>query len=72
MMLSKLITANRREAIAAPEMSTRATMRNNEAVFATVTGDRSEGREYASGMALGALAGYCCKRLATCRLCEDA
>jgi len=43
MILSKLMTAKRRDAMAAPEMSERATMRNNEAVFATVAGEMLEG-----------------------------
>jgi len=37
------MTANKREAMAAPEISARATMRSNDAVFFTVVGDRSEG-----------------------------
>lgn len=44
MILSKLTTANNREAIAAPEMRPRAMMRNSEDVFATVAGDRLLGR----------------------------
>jgi hypothetical protein len=36
-MLSKLITANNREAMAAPEMRMRATIRKREAVFVTVS-----------------------------------
>ena len=39
MILSKLMTANRRDAIAAPEMSESATIRSNEAVFVTVDGE---------------------------------
>jgi hypothetical protein len=46
------MTAKRREAIAAPEMSARAIMRNREAIFATVAGDRSEEVEGASGIVL--------------------
>lgn len=42
-ILSKLITANKREAIAAPEISAKAIMRNSEAVFLTVAGERSVG-----------------------------
>ena len=45
MILSKLMTANNREAIAAPEMRARATMRSSEEVFVTVAGDRLLGRE---------------------------
>ena len=45
MILSKLMTANKRDAIAAPEMRARATMRKSEEVFATVAGDRLLGRE---------------------------
>ena len=45
MILSKLMTANKREAIAAPEMRARATMRSSDEVFATVAGDRLLGRE---------------------------
>lgn len=37
-ILSKFITANRREAIAVAEMRERATIRSREAVFATVAG----------------------------------
>ena len=44
MILSKLTTANKRDAIAAPEMRARATMRSSEDVFATVAGDRLLGR----------------------------
>jgi hypothetical protein len=43
MILSKLMTANKREAIAAPEIKVRATMRNNDAVFLTVAGEMSVG-----------------------------
>ena len=50
MILSKLITANNLEAIAAPEMNARATVRRNEAVFRTVDGAKSEGNGYASAM----------------------
>jgi len=39
MILSKLMTAKRRDAIAAPEMSASATIRSKKAVFATVAGD---------------------------------
>ncbi len=46
-----MTTANNREAIAAPEMRARATMRSREDVFATVAGDRLLGRVYANGMA---------------------
>jgi hypothetical protein len=51
MILSKLMTANRRDAIAAPEMRERATILKSEAVFATVAGKRSEGSGKAVGMA---------------------
>ena len=47
MILSKLMTANRREAIAAAEMSARATIRSSEEVFATAAGEMSDGSEYA-------------------------
>lgn len=50
MTLSKLITANNLEAIAAPEMKTRATVRRKEAVFCTVEGAKSDGSGYASVM----------------------
>ena len=50
MILSKLITANNLEAIAAPEINVRARMRRNEAVFRTVDGAKSDGNEYASAM----------------------
>jgi hypothetical protein len=46
-ILSKLITAKSREAIAAPDMSPRATIRNKDAVFVMVEGERLEGSEYA-------------------------
>jgi hypothetical protein len=39
------MTANRREAIAAPEMSARVMIRRSEAVFETVVGDKLEGIE---------------------------
>ena len=45
MILSKLMTANRREAIAAPEMRARAMIRNSEEVFVTVAGERLLGSE---------------------------
>lgn len=51
-MLSKFMTANRRDAIAAPEISARDTIRSKDAVFETVAGERSEGSGYATGMAL--------------------
>lgn len=51
MILSKFMTANNRDAIAAPEMRERAIMRSSEDVFATVAGDRLLGRVYAKGMA---------------------
>ena len=50
MTLSKLITANNLEAIAAPEMNASARIRRNEAKFCTVDGAKSDGSEYASGM----------------------
>ena len=50
MILSKLITANNLEAIAAPEINTKARVRRNEAVFWTVDGAKSDGSEYASAM----------------------
>jgi len=45
MILSKLITANNLEAMAAPEMKTRATVRRNDAVFWTVDGAKLDGKE---------------------------
>lgn len=49
---SKLITAKRREAIAAAEIRERVTMRRREAVFLTVSLDRFVGSGYAvEGMA---------------------
>jgi hypothetical protein len=51
MILSKLMTANRRDAIAAPEMRERATILKSEAVLVTVAGERSEGSGKAVGMA---------------------
>lgn len=53
MILSKLITANKREAIAAAEIKERATTRKSDAVFATVAEDTFEGSGYAVGMAGG-------------------
>ena len=47
MILSKFMTAKRREAIAAAEMRARATIRSKEEVFATVAGEISDGNEYA-------------------------
>ena len=51
MILSKLMTAKRREAIAAPEMRAREMMRSSEEVLVTVAGDTLLGNEYANGMA---------------------
>lgn len=51
MILSKFITANRREAIAAPEIKAKATIRSSEAVFDTVVGERLVGSGYAVGIA---------------------
>ena len=45
------MTAKRRDAIAAPEMKQRATMRRSEAVLVTVSPEIFEGNEYAVGMA---------------------
>jgi hypothetical protein len=53
MTLSKLITANNLEAIAAPEINARAMIRRNEAVFCTVDGAKFDGSEYASAMLKG-------------------
>ena len=50
MTLSKFITANNLEAIAAPEIKVRARIRRNEAVFCTVDGAKSDGSGYASVM----------------------
>ena len=50
-ILSKLTTANRREAIAAPEMSNKAMIRRSDAVLVTVVGDRPEGSGMVVGMA---------------------
>jgi hypothetical protein len=58
MILSKFMTAKRRDAIAAAEIRERATMRSSEAVFATVAGDKSEGMSYAVFMALDFLASH--------------
>jgi hypothetical protein len=46
-ILSKLMTANRREAIAAPEMRASAIMRSREAVFFTVEEGTLRGTGYA-------------------------
>jgi len=43
MILSKLITAKRRDAMAAPEIRARATIRNSDVVLATVAGEMVEG-----------------------------
>jgi hypothetical protein len=51
MILSKLITAKRREAIAAPAIADRATIFINEAVFFTVDG-ASGGSQYADDILL--------------------
>jgi hypothetical protein len=45
MILSKLMTANNLDAIAAPEIRERVTMRSSEAVLATVAGARLLGSE---------------------------
>lgn len=37
------MTANKRDAMAAPEMNTKATMRTSEATFVTVVGERPVG-----------------------------
>ncbi len=50
-MLSKFITANRREAMAAPEIKAKATIRSNEVVLVTVVGERFVGSGYAVGIA---------------------
>jgi len=50
-MLSKLMTAKRREAIAAPAMADKATIFINEAVFFTIEGDNG-GSWYAEGILL--------------------
>jgi hypothetical protein len=42
MMLSKFITANSLDDIAAPEMSARATTRSSEAVLDTAVGEKPE------------------------------
>jgi hypothetical protein len=55
MILSKLITANRREAIAVPAIADRATILMNEAVFFTVDG-ASGGSEYADDILLAVTA----------------
>lgn len=44
-ILSKLMTANKRDAMAAPEIRERATMRTREAVLATVAGETFVGSE---------------------------
>jgi hypothetical protein len=49
MILSKLITANRREAIAAPEMKTSTTMRKSEVVLATASFENA-GSSYATAI----------------------
>lgn len=43
MILSKFTTANKREAIAAPEIRARARMRSSDTVFFTVAGETPEG-----------------------------
>lgn len=44
MILSKLMTAKRRDAMAAPDIKASVTMRMKEAVLATVAGETFEGR----------------------------
>ena len=51
MILSKLMTANRRDAMAAPDIKARATIRISDAVLLTVVGERFVGSGYAVGMA---------------------
>jgi len=46
------MTANRRDAMAAPEIKTKATIRTKEAVFAKVDGEMSVGSGYAFDMAV--------------------
>lgn len=50
MMLSKFMTANSREAIAAPEMRASATMRSKDAVLFTVPVDRFAGSAFTVAM----------------------
>jgi hypothetical protein len=45
------MTANKREAMAAPEMRARATIRSNDAVFCTVVFDNSKGIMFGIDMA---------------------
>ena len=47
MILSKLMTANNLEDIAAAEMSASATIRKSDEVFATVSGEMFDGSAYA-------------------------
>lgn len=56
MILSKLMTAKRRDAIAAPAMADSATILINEAVFWTVDGAMG-GREYADDIPASLLTG---------------
>ena len=47
MILSKLTTANNRDAIAAAEMNASETIRNRDEVLVTVSGEIFDGSEYA-------------------------
>jgi hypothetical protein len=49
-ILSKLMTENKREEMAAPEMSASATIRSNDEVVFTVAGETSAGSVYATAM----------------------
>jgi len=64
MMLSKLTTAKRREAMAAAETRDRVTMRRSEAVLATVAGEMFVGRGYA----VVGMAGDVVDVVQTCRI----
>ena len=44
------MTAKRREAMAAPDTKINAPIRKREEMFATVDGERPEGKEYATGI----------------------
>lgn len=56
MILSKLTTANKRDAMAAPEIRARAMIRSRDDVFATVRGDTFDGSVYAfAGVAMATI-----------------
>jgi len=61
-ILSKFTTANKREAIAAPEIKARATMRNSDTVFFTAAGE-TEGSGYTVDIDSGERRKIYCRRV---------